>query len=500
MPSVEIVQSHLFGPETARAISTCLEGLGLTGRVFITANGGYVIVESDGRTTWQEGYGRGSVASHLHQAGLFCVVNRNGQALPPKDLLTSLAYFNLALKAPAARGSIPAVTSLVNSPAYRLSHDRLVRRPAGFDAEDRVFTLSAGGVSASQVDPAYPHLHKLFSGLQFVDPVYHANLLGYTVAMFARTALQEFPLLLLDSRYKSCGKSKVGSALGRLLSSWESPPFQVTFTGAEDEVEKKFKPISGTPGPSFILFDNVRAKRGRGGDMPHDIRSQFLAQIATSKTCYPRVMNEGCGVQLFDPVAVLTMNRAHVEHDLHDRTVRLILTRPTRTAHFKLVPHPEEYVVENRPALLSEVHAILSSLVLAPIAGATFNSRFYRFEQIAVGAARALGLDACYGGDRVDTCDSLLRELYTAVTEDFTDRAPDVVSLASTLNAGPSYTEFRSWFAALRVPVKAYPKHVRELLDEVAGQPFRIDGRLATFVLDFDERINQPTVKVVYNE
>ncbi len=255
------------------------------------------------------------------------------------------------------------------------------------------------------VDRDYPHLTSWLSALEFTSPCFRANLYGFVVACFARTECPTFPFLLVDATSKKQGKTTLVEALAYLITGRTVTP--ITYTGDESEVEKRLAGSCGKPGPNVIFIDNVRAKRGQTSA----IRSQFLAVASTSPYPAIRPVYGKQNVPIDWPIIMMTMNEGSVESDLHDRSVRLVLTGK-EGRYFD--PHPLEYVKAHRMELLAEIFAILRDTQADP-EGFCPATRFGEFEAIAQQAAEKLNMAVRFDPDAIDTPDNEVRELVAFV-------------------------------------------------------------------------------------
>jgi len=158
------------------------------------------------------------------------------------------------------------------------------------------------------------------------------------------------------------------------------------------------------------VCDNVRAKRRQTGE----VRSQTLSAAATTGVASGRVLYKGMRPVHFI-IPIFTMNEASVEHDLHDKTLHVSLTRPANINEREYVyfnPSPLEYAKKHRQELLAEAATLLESFQLTddfvPV------GRMKRFEQIATLACEKLGMQ-CSFSPHVGTLDATLIELTKAV-------------------------------------------------------------------------------------
>jgi hypothetical protein len=302
--------------------------------------------------------------------------------------------------------NLPLLRAVVRSPAYDLHGTRLRQVQPGYYAK-RKWRVT-GSFAPLPVDPTYPHLRKLYSGLTFLGPTDWGNLTGWTVAAIARTAIREFPILILNGTSKSVGKTTVAQAISALIYGQERP--SISFTANEEEFEKRIGDFADVPGPNIMVCDNVRAKRRQTGE----VRSQTLSAAATTGVASGRVLYKGMRPVHFI-IPIFTMNEASVEHDLHDKTLHVSLTRPAniREGDYPYFdPQPTRYVELHRQELLAEAADLLESLELTddfvPV------GRMKRFEQIATLACQKLGLE-CGFSPHVGTLDATLIELTKAI-------------------------------------------------------------------------------------
>lgn len=480
-----VLRADRFNAEGRAALIDLLTALRETTRLFRTTEGALLLISHD-----QDGIPCGvlpidSIVNQLEGAGLLQIL-RGGQGaaverpVPAYEKAGITKRLHDMLKDPMCARILPTITSLVNAPAAKIVGRRIVRRAFPFevgDHGDKVFCL--GSLEALPPPAAdYPLLRLLWSGVRFSLPIYHANLVGYTVAMLARTGFSEshgFPLLLLDSRYKSSGKSQIADALGYLLTG--RLPLSVTYTGKEEEMERRFSDLVDKPGPNFIVFDNIRGKRGPAGAHTHQVRSQFLAQLATRRVVYPRTLYKGPH-PLFDAIVALTMNGAVVEQDLADRVIRIGVTRSPGAVQEPLIPHPLEVVKEHRQGLLAEIFDILSKIELVGARDRTHHTRFYYFEQILEAGARAAGLTASLDPSLVDSADAFVRELVSLLVP---DEPTPFETIRGTVIVEAGAHELRAWFDRLDGATKHHWRELRTACLDLVGRRFRIDGSVFAF-------------------
>lgn len=479
----------LLNASPKQTMDDFLGRLGRSGRVYRTNSGTWMLVDVDaaGVPNGVSALPGDMIIARLERNGLIETINgQNGRPATHAEKSAASRFVDCNHADGLTASFLPTIESFVRPPAFKRSGARLVSRPFGFDADDRVFCMGNAGHSGS-VDPKYPHLRAVWSGLLFVDPVYHANLIGYTIAAFARTSMVEFPLLLIDSLYKSSGKTAISDALGALFSN--GPNIRLALTGDEREVEKKLGAFAGRPGPNVICFDNIRALRGQ----LHQIRSQLLAIAATAKSFDVRAVYKN-PQPIFDPIIVLTMNGARVEADLADRVCRIMVSRPPRVSHRMLDPHPAEYVRAHRGALQDEILDILRRIELTPFQGACLSSRFYAFEQIAAAGAAMLGLQVSFDTARVDSADSIVLELVDLMEAEYTGKEATFTSLVSTIRTNSGLHELNTLLDNMHTPNSALPGRLQVTLLDYTERTFRTNGKAYQLGIVLSTVCNQPVL------
>jgi hypothetical protein len=307
------------------------------------------------------------------------------------------------------RLSFPRVSGLYRLPAVvRDESGRLVQAWPGHHRERRLL-FTNGMVQPQEVeacDTSYPTLKRWMSAIEFTDEVYRGNLMGYILSCLCRPVLPQFPFLVVDATSRKQGKTTVADAIAYFLTGETVAP--ITHTGDEQELEKRIASACGLPGPNIVYLDNIRPKRGQSGV----IRSQFLAAAATSPTVKVRPVYGKRAEPVDFPITMLTMNEAVVESDLHDRSVRLVLTGK---AGRYFDPNPLAYAKTYRHELQCEAVHLLQSLDMAGAFDPV--TRMGDWEEIATKAAQALGLSCNYDPDAVDTPDAAVKELVSLVSE-----------------------------------------------------------------------------------
>jgi hypothetical protein len=330
-------------------------------------------------------------------------------------------------------------------------------------------------------DPTCPHLKAWFKGFLFKSKAHHGNLIGWAAAAFVRPFLQEFPILLIDAKLKSTGKTQLMSSLHYLLTGENCQP--MIHTGSEEDMERRLSHRGGMkPGPIMLCLDNIRPKQ----NARRTIRSQFLCACSTTFVIQGRKLH---GIVPVGPVLIMaTMNGGQVEPDLSDRTWKISLTRPRTQSHRKLIPHPVEYVKQYRSELVSEIIYLLTNKPFAP--PATFSTRFYNAEHIVQHVTDQLGLE--WGLDHsVESADASVKQLYHLIND---------------LGGEPKLTEIlhRVDIERKRLPDLAEVceglervAHGREqelravLIDNYLGQKFRVDDAVFSFKIVGDTLITE---------
>lgn len=473
-------------PEFAEAIAQ----LGNTGRYYMLDKNPHILIEQGRKLTCPGGYDKLAAQLLFEEPELQIVSPMSPEVSYP---LTKTTVSDFARRLGALLGARPSIwpelRSYVKGPMFRrTANGKLERVAAGYDPVSAQLVLEPDlpGVLPAPA-PDYPHLRTLFSGLEFADPVYHANLLGVCVAMFCRTGMEEFPLLMIDATAKSSGKTTVLKTLGHLLNGESKDP-SMSYTGNEQEFEVRVGSYCGLPGPNVVPIDNIRIKKGAG----YLLRSQLLASIVHSHVAKVRKLYNGPSM-LFDAICIGTMNDARVERDLADKTVVLTLTRPPGPAnHRKILPYPPDYVRQWRMELLAEIFQVIERLVLPPIGEAALHTRFYTFEQVVVGAAKELGLEASFDPTRVRSVDAFLEQLLNLLH----DALPDLVAtgrvpidrIVQSMEAHPGFEELTDILhTSPRVGKGKVAAFCDHLANTVSGKRYRWAGQVIRLDVDNGE-------------
>jgi hypothetical protein len=276
-------------------------------------------------------------------------------------------------------------------------------------------------------------------------------------AMLCRPAIQRFPIILIEANSHSAGKTTLGQAMGYLLTG-ELPP-GMSYTGNEESFERNLSNYANTPGPNYILVDNVRKKANNAS-----IRSMTLARAITGHVLGFRALYKGT-VGLFDPIFVFTMNDAAVEADLGDKVLSVRLSRPEGTAHKKLTPNPLDYVVDHRQELLEELIHLVSGLELVSEGKYT---RFYEVETLIYQVAEQLGMRASFSPADVSTTSAIVQEMVYLVQyeEQFSFGEPfSLQKAAEKIQSQPNdYKELATTLIASSIPSGGRGKRLAQLL------------------------------------
>lgn len=479
---------HLVGSDPE--FSKTLAELGNTGRYFILDARPHVVVQNGTQLICFNSFEK--LAGHLLFVGnppAIQIVGGITDTQIPYERKTVLEFARrLEAQLTGAANTWPTLKGYVKGPMYRRTLEgRLVPVAPGYDPESAQLVLAPDlPATMPSVASGYPHLRTLFSGLEFADPIYHSNLLGVCVALFCRTGMDEFPVLLIDATNKSSGKTTVLKTLAYLLNGEQEAA--LTYSGSEEEFERRIGSFCGLPGPNLIPIDNIRAKKGGG----YLIRSQTLAGAVHSHAFKVRKLHVGPSM-LFDPIFVGTMNDARVERDLADKTVVLTLTRPPGPDnHRKILPYPPDYVRQWRMELLAEIFQVIERLVLPPIGEAALHTRFYTFEQVVVGAAKELGLEASFDPTRVRSVDAFLEQLlnllYDALPELAAEGRVPVERLVKAIECHPGFEELNDILRASpragKGKTTAFCDH---LANTVSGKRYRWAGQVIRLDVDNGE-------------
>jgi hypothetical protein len=400
-----------------------------------------------------------------------------------RNLMTALHLAIVGSRQLQAAG-IKEIRGIVSAPAFRLAGRRLEVRAGGFDARDRV--LCTGSPSSERVG-AFPLLRQLWSGLLFADPLYEHNLAAFTCAMFARTACRAWPLMVLDGfagTGKSCGKSTVAQVLSCLIHGTEPAP--LTYSGSEDELEKRIGSHAGRPGPNVLWFDNIRGKSGQA----NRIHSMSLASLTSAHAIKARRLYSD-PVPVFDPICIFTMNGARVEADLADRIIRIGLTLPKGERHRPVYidgAPAMDWALDHRRELVTEIVSILDGLEL----GTERHTRMYDFEDIALAAGRKAGFTPSFAPGRIHTCDAFVEELIS-VLDELDGRATPAMILVE-VRGNRSYHELNQFMDHAHAGRKTLALRIEERIACLPGQQFRYGPRVVTFSVEHDPKLDQKVV------
>jgi len=466
-----------------------LRGLATTGRFFYVEDLPCML-SSDGRQV------QGLRDAEMVGASLTCghvlrVVENDGGGIPAEAHRRNLGRSILSTLA-SYPGTWPNVETVAHAPVWHVIGDHLEPAPSGLNVVSRELVLAADLPAVMPaVDPAYPHLHRLFSGLTMIDDVYRGNLLGLLCAMFTRTGIREFPIVLLDAAAKSSGKTATASALGMVLTGREVKP--ITYSGTEHEFEVRLGTYAHAPGPHVVHVDNVRAKQGSVSR----IRSQVMSAAVHTHATKVRKLHEGVA-PLFDPIFIITMNGARVEGDLADKSVIMCLHRPASVdVHRPLIPHPLEYAREHRLAIVAEVYSVLSKIKLPAITEDRLHTRFYRFEQIMRESAKMLGIEASLAPDRVRVADICVDELLNLLADEFPGQTQvELRSVFEMLEAQPGVRELNEIMSAASRSRKGRQVAFSEYLEtNMHRHTYKWRGKVVTLqIIDGQIRLLTPVV------
>jgi hypothetical protein len=300
-----------------------------------------------------------------------------------------------------------------------------------------------------------------------------------------RHATKQFPVILfdtLDLTGKSSGKTTTVRSLMRLITGAEPTP--MVHTGSETDLQKDISSFTDKPGPTPIFIDNIRPKSGQ----QHTVRHQLLKIATNSRVLYLRPHYKGL-TPLFEPIFLLTMNGGRVENDLADSVVRVSLRRRKgEVQHRLLKPNPEEYVQENRLDLMAEIFDILSKVQIEPLDQQTFHTRFYRWEEIAIKAARIAGFDPSFSPARVHNADAVVHQLYRLL-QDVNFEETSFGELATRIPSTGHSSELQNLLSTQGLSPTGRVRFLGDYIeDSIAGRPFRIGSCAFKFVVRNDDK------------
>jgi hypothetical protein len=395
------------------------------------------------------------------------VADENGRPVPLATVATPLMA---ALHSHARL--FPVVNRVVRGPCYDLVGDRLVRAPVGLDVvKKRIVTAPRFNLLPTP-DPAYPLLKTLFSGLLFQDPLYLGNLVGTFVAAWARTALRDFPIILLDGNQKSCGKSTVARAFMYLFDDKE--PDSLTYKGTQERMETdigtKYAGL-GVPGPNPIWIDNIMASKRSDGM----VQSQLLSSAANSHIVTANRHYFGPS-PVSEPIFLLTMNKARISPDLSDKSQKFCLRIPPTMRQRVLNPPPDEFARDNVCGLVAEIESLLEPMRFIPFAD-TFFTRMYLYEQIVTQVATALGLSFSMDPEKQKVMDPLAEELINLMGDEFTGAATAVDDTCMRLQAqGVKLPAWHAEFEAQHRSQTGLKAHFRMAIRRLVNKDYNMAG------------------------
>jgi hypothetical protein len=385
---------------------------------------------------------------------------------------------------------LPVVDRVVRAPCYDIVGGRLVRSGPGLDVVRRRYVEVPNYGILPPADPHYPLLKAWFSGLLWQDPTHYANWLGTICAAWARTAIEAFPILLLDSNKKSAGKTYTAESFCRLFMGVPKPA--ITYSGTEGEMETRFGGYCASQqAPVPIMVDNIRCSRRAGGRM-HS--SALCAATSSHFSAFRKLYHGMAGVS--DPIFVFTMNRAKLDDDLFDKTQTFSLYLPPELRNRKLVPMPVRFVERNRLGLIAEIEDILSKITLP--ADLPTTTRFYEFQAIAQASAALLGMCPNFDPSLFRVMNPAAEEMLCIMLDDFAGHPVQVDSLFDKVQAqGEKLPYWNDALHQLSGSDKSRKRLFPDMLQDLCGQEFRWGAQREVYSFDLKDGLFSVTRKEI---
>jgi hypothetical protein len=238
--------------------------------------------------------------------------------------------------------------------------------------------------SLPEPDPTYPHLRRLFSGLD-LDPASHAALHVHLLGCLHALSLDgERPILLVDSWVRARGKSEVSKALAALLDGRPAEFSQSNRDSLHDEIIAHLG-----DGQRCFALDNIDGRRA--------YNNPLLCSLSTGEIKGRKKYASANSVFVGTVIILNTVYGAASFHrDLLSRCLRCELRGPAHT----LSVRPQLYAPTHRLEILAEaLHALdTASQYIAPT-----TTRFTTFELTAAAAyCHVFGLAAAETHSRLE--------------------------------------------------------------------------------------------------
>jgi hypothetical protein len=216
-------------------------------------------------------------------------------------------------------------------------------------------------------DPTYPHLRRLFSGLD-LDPASHAALHVHLLGCLHALSLDgERPILLVDSWVRARGKSEVSKAIAAILDGRPAEFSQSNRDSLHDEIIAHLG-----DGQRCFALDNIDGRRA--------YNNPLLCSLSTGEIKGRKKYASANSVFVGTVIILNTVYGAASFHrDLLSRCLRCELRGPAHT----LTVRPQLYAPAHRLEILAEA---LHALAAAPEYTAPTTTRFTSFEFTAAAA------------------------------------------------------------------------------------------------------------------
>lgn len=429
----------------------------------------------DGKTLHLSREGIKPIVQHLYNRGdiRFSGEDAKGRIVP--------------LPLPMAQARIVQVTQFITAESgtlrkMLLPFDLAVRLPQVKLGPGDTFTQEEeglrGGVwyvehpaGTADVNPEYPHLKALFSGVTFADPAMHGNILGWYVAVFARAYCEQFPYLMIDAPEQDSGKTTVAEGLCQAIVRGGVSGTSLDSTGEAHGTT--FATEAGKPGPVPFLLDNL----GETGRRNRTLRSPLLAQMATGRSVQLRRKYAADRAAIAYPVCVLTMNQATLSIDLSSRVVHVRVQNGNCT---RVTPYPPTYAKEHFEELQAEAIHLLTTHAFPQ----DDRTRFFNFHRVAAGAAKVLGLPYNFDPAAFSTTNAMVLELYSVIRGEHD--GVSLRSLVATLHdRDRDLAETRAYVESQHARSTAGEILVLAgLIQKYETKEWRLDGRTFRFILE----------------
>lgn len=333
-----------------------------------------------------------------------------------------------------------------------------------------------------------PHLRRVFSGV-YTTPTERDRLMILACLMFGRVGMPDFPLILIDAKAKSSGKTRVASAL-RTITGGNS-------TGTINSIERLNQQLGEAalrPGPNVFLLDNLTRK----------IYSSHLSSAVHEENIHVEPKFKGLQ-PVFGPIFVLTANNTRLDTDLADKAVMVMLEAPAaRGQRLSIMdPDPLGYAQQYRHQIVAEIRYILLNAKLPTIgdviADEGFQTRFVQWERCAIAIAKAMGVKLSLGQELADSSDQVALELWAVYDQwETRDTAGKYASLIDLIRiAKENSGRLKAlWYELTVRGTIASPQlcmNLARLVEQkLSKKILTIDGKCGTFEVVIDSQYQEP--------